>query len=1026
MNNAPTTSTPEQGAVQMAQRAQVFPVSKYYDTAKSRWVKIPAIPKGKNWRTYKANPQTLKSSANRGIVIPQGRVVIDLDVYKGVTREAVDEVLGVVLDWEGARVQRTIGGGEHYAFSLPDGAHVLQGDSLLGLEGFNTRCAGEGWICTGDGYTDLTLIGMPTALAVEDFPALPQAALDALNAKPLHVEVVNKAESTISEYKTLMPSGLNSQQGELLLTNFNCCFIRDGEKRPIGDSWQNNPRSAGEWNGQGIGVICGQRGDIAIHALDCDIRDEKLAKDMNEFLQDYLIQPDKAVLSRVGQAPKFLIPFVMDEQISKSEFTSAKYHPEGEKPTKYNTSQLEVLGTGNQFVAYAIHPDTHNPYVWHRFLQGDHDSLYQVTPEQLPKLTRDELAEIKERFEQLVVMHGLVTRGKPAASPTPKPTPAPETTPATTPATTYKTGGYELSEVLPYLINNDVDYDEWIKVGAAIKAEGGSYENWLSFSRQSDKHDETEMAKKWESFTPRFDGAGMGTLAMYALQNGMPARDDEENRRNYADILSDAAQLDEESEPETIEALVAETLHLTPAQRRKVHNSIKKKTKIPLSVLSEILDEFRVSNNDDGEPDELTLARKVIDNIGEENILSALEAVWAWDNAGKWRQLDDRTVKKLSQVRLPGEVDAVSARLVAAVSDLMRTEVHRPFHEFNVGEPETVNCINGELVLVNGQWVLTPHCREHYRTAQIPVAYDPAASAPLFQRFLQQIFNGDADAQDKIKALLEMTGYTLMAHCRHEKFVILVGSGANGKSVYLAILEALCGSESVAGVQPSQFDNKFQRAHLHNKLANIVTEVKQGEVIDDAALKGIVSGEPTTVEHKHKNPFVMRPFSTCWFGTNHMPHTRDFSDALFRRALVMTFNQVFKPELGNCDPNLKDKLMPELSGILNLSLQAYADALQHGFTMPASSVDARNEWRLEADQVAQFVGDECECVESRELLVSVLYRSYEFWAINNGIQKKVALRSFRERLTRLGFGHKRDSRGNFILGLKFKLVLDAG
>lgn len=508
-------------------------------------------------------------------------------------------------------------------------------------------------------------------------------------------------------------------------------------------------------------------------------------------------------------------------------------------------------------------------------------------------------------------------------------------------------------------------------------------------------------------------------IADNQLSGDRPEPNVECKSRSYAEILDDAGQLDEESEPQTIEALVAETLHLTPAQRRKVHVAIKRSAKVPFSLIDEILDEFRVSNND-GEPDELTLARKVIDNIGEENILSALEAVWAWDNAGKWRQLDDRTVKKLTQVRLPGEVDAVSARLVGAVSDLMQTEVHKPFHLFNVGEPESVNCINGELVLVNGQWVLTPHCREHYRTAQIPVAYDPAATAPQFQRFLRQIFNGDADAQDKIKALLEMTGYTLMAHCRHEKFVILVGSGANGKSVYLAILEALCGSESVAGVQPSQFDNKFQRAHLHMKLANIVTEIKQGEVIDDAALKGIVSGEPTTVEHKHKNPFVMRPFSTCWFGTNHMPHTRDFSDALFRRALVMTFNQVFKPELGNCDPNLKDKLMTELSGILNLSLQAYADALQRGFTMPASSVDARNEWRLEADQVAQFVDEECDRCPFGIIPISQFYKRYENWAIETGINKRLTQKSVRSRLNGLGFEYKRNNISRCVAGLSFK------
>lgn len=72
---------------------------------------------------------------------------------------------------------------------------------------------------------------------------------------------------------------------------------------------------------------------------------------------------------------------------------------------------------------------------------------------------------------------------------------------------------------------------------------------------------------------------------------------------------------------------------------------------------------------------------------------------------------------------------------------------------------------------------------------------------------------------------------------------------------------------------PSQFDNRFQRAHLQGKLANIITEIADGSTISDAQLKGIVSGEKVTAEHKHMAPFDFNPFYTCWFGTNHMPYS---------------------------------------------------------------------------------------------------------------------------------------------------------
>ena len=53
------------------------------------------------------------------------------------------------------------------------------------------------------------------------------------------------------------------------------------------------------------------------------------------------------------------------------------------------------------------------------------------------------------------------------------------------------------------------------------------------------------------------------------------------------------------------------------------------------------------------------------------------------------------------------------------------------------------------------------------------------------------MFRDDPDHDDKIRAVLELMGYSLMSHARHEKFIMLIGGGADGKSVLLAILEGL-------------------------------------------------------------------------------------------------------------------------------------------------------------------------------------------------------------------------------------------
>ena len=184
-----------------------------------------------------------------------------------------------------------------------------------------------------------------------------------------------------------------------------------------------------------------------------------------------------------------------------------------------------------------------------------------------------------------------------------------------------------------------------------------------------------------------------------------------------------------------------------------------------------------------------------------------------------------------------------------------------------------------------------------------------------------------------------------------------------------------------------------------------------------AELKSITSGEPVTVEHKYQHPFNMRPYSTCWFGTNHMPPTSDFSEALFRRAVIVTFNRTFQPHEQN--PNLKDDLENELSGILNLALAAYARALKNGFTIPASSTQARDEWKLETNQVAQFVIDKCDERPETAENFNELYRCYQGWVHRNHLTS-LTPKTFSSRMQRLGFNNSKSGPNRKFKGLQLK------
>ncbi len=400
------------------------------------------------------------------------------------------------------------------------------------------------------------------------------------------------------------------------------------------------------------------------------------------------------------------------------------------------------------------------------------------------------------------------------------------------------------------VLDPDMGYEKWLQVGMALHRESGgdaaALDLWDTWSAGSgSKYHSEECSDKWGSFRPRaINGTTIRTLFGMANDAGWKGW----REPTAADqLLARVARLTPDSQPSDIEPLLRDIARLGAIDQERLYQTIKDRTGIALTTLRKASQKPRHGGNGE-EVDHITLAIGIEQAIGAANIIGQESGVWIYQGeTGIWREMSPSSVLQLVQSHLEmakerGQIEAITSGLVEGVARVVKNRVHRPDHEWEQGAVEAVSTPTGVLVLDESfNWGLQPHRREDYRTVQIPVEWDPEATAPRFEQFLAEIFepDGEKEAAAKSTAIREMMGYSMMAHARHEKFIILVGEGSNGKSVLLAVLERLLGVHNVAGVQPSQFDRTFQRAHLHLKLANIVTEVRQGEVIADAELKGM-------------------------------------------------------------------------------------------------------------------------------------------------------------------------------------------
>lgn len=183
--------------------------------------KAPAVPKGSNWQDYKGEISTPMV----GVMIPKGLLVIDVDTYKGATTDAIEFALGTELDWASAELQKTLSGGMHYAFRV--NGDVRQGSDLLGVDGFDTRVAGKGYIATGDGYENLTFFDdvIEALRSPDDFPELSEEAIKALKHEDVEncdlMEVIaseplDLSIDEVTEYVTMLSDDMADDQSSWL------------------------------------------------------------------------------------------------------------------------------------------------------------------------------------------------------------------------------------------------------------------------------------------------------------------------------------------------------------------------------------------------------------------------------------------------------------------------------------------------------------------------------------------------------------------------------------------------------------------------------------------------------------------------------------------------------------------------------------------------------------------------------------------------------------------------------------------
>lgn len=358
-----------------------------------------------------------------------------------------------------------------------------------------------------------------------------------------------------------------------------------------------------------------------------------------------------------------------------------------------------------------------------------------------------------------------------------------------------------------------------------------------------------------------------------------------------------------------------------------------------------------------------------------------------------------------------------------------------------------VNCLNGTLhfkVVLHGkirraEVEFRPHDRADLITKRMAVAYDPDATAPTFQTFLNLI----QPAPEVQGYLQRVFGLSMLAVIEQVIF-FLHGDGANGKSVLVDLIHHMLSDyaakakiESLTGTnRRSGGDATPDLVPLIGARMATTSEPAEGVSWQEGLIKEMTGGEPMLIRALQEGFVEILPYFKPIVSGNHKPVFKGTDDGIWRRVKIVEF-PVQIPEADRRPKQEVDaELFAEASGVLNWMVTGALAYLEGGLMEPAAVKNATSALREESDPYGAFLDESCEVTgeDGHRIGAAELVDAFNYWLTARGegqyrdrtVAKAMAdhARRWRSRKTGQKFTQVKSGGRMFYDGLRFTAFFD--
>jgi P4 family phage/plasmid primase-like protien len=376
-----------------------------------------------------------------------------------------------------------------------------------------------------------------------------------------------------------------------------------------------------------------------------------------------------------------------------------------------------------------------------------------------------------------------------------------------------------------------------------------------------------------------------------------------------------------------------------------------------------------------------------------------------WWNGSHWERVTERQLtRSVSVALMPGHARLSNVKGTVALIQTLAVPMQ-------AAKPASIRCQNGVLDLTDYRasetqsatgivtpkeredsvdcraLALHPHERTNYNTTCLPVNYNPQAGCKIWLEFVDSLFGGLYDGEDRIKLLQEMMGVALCEeNLNLQKALALTGQSRGGKGVIIKVLQTLLGQGNYGLAEfTTLHSGKTQTAFANNRIvfdAEAKSPERRYRSVAAGFFNKLVAGDRVAIPQLYQqDPLETDINCVFMMACNDLPNLGDASGATAKRVVSLEFDRSF---YGREDRNLAKRLTrpEELEGILIWCLEGLVRFKQQGkFTLPESSRDNEKEL-LDAEQpLSGFVRTFVRFRQGGRVLTRDLYDAYKGWCL---------------------------------------------